>query len=248
MISTPLVSILIVTWNRRRELARAIDSAFRQDYGSLEVIVIDNASSDGSHEMVLRRFPRARLIRSGKNLGCPAGRNLGFAYCEGKYIYLLDDDGVLDTKAVSIAVKRAESDESIGIVSSAIHEEDHGEFRIRPGANTPLFQHSFVGCCFLLRSEALRRVGPFPEDFFRQAEEEDLAIRLLDAGWFCFFEPKSVIYHSPSKIGRDPILFNYYSIRNTTKTGLGYGHFPTTWGDWRLISSTGFGYLSFGGI
>ncbi len=205
---------------------QAIRSALRQDYPSVEVIVIDNASSDDTAEMVRQKFPNVRLISSEKNLGCPSGRNLGFSYCGGKYIYLLDDDGELDDRALSLAVKRAESHKAIAVVSSAIYEGAHNILRVRPGGNSPTYQSSFVGCCSLLRGEALRQVGPFPEDFFRQGEEEDLAIRMLNAGWFCFSEPASIMYHSRSPVGRDQAIFDYYCVRNTTKTGLRLWPFP----------------------
>jgi len=222
----PLVSILIVTRNRRRDLVRAIRSALLQDYPRCEVVVVDNASSDGTAEMVRQDFSEVRLICSHKNLGCPSGRNLGFVNCRGKYIFLLDDDGWLEENALDVSVKRAEADESLAVVLSAIHEEDHDAVRIRPEGNVPMYINSFVGCCALIRREALLQVGLFPDDFFRQAEEEDLAIRLLDAGWFCFFEPQSIMYHSQSVVGRDLKAFEYYSIRNTTKTALRLWPFP----------------------
>ena len=91
----PLVSIQIVTWNRRDELARCLESALAQTYKNIEIVVVDNASTDDSAQMVGQEFPNVRLVRVEKNLGCPSGRNFGFAHCRGKYIYLLDDDGWL---------------------------------------------------------------------------------------------------------------------------------------------------------
>jgi GT2 family glycosyltransferase len=221
----PLVSVLIVTWNRRTALEQAILSVLQQDYPSLEIIVVDNASSDGTADMVRTDFPEVRLLSADKNLGCPSGRNLGIAHCNGDYAYLLDDDGILERNAISLAVGRAESNPSLGVVLSARIEANESDLRTLPGQH-PVYQASFIGCCALIRTAALRQIGLFPDDFFRQAEEEDLAIRMLDAGWYCFLEPRSVMHHARNGIGRDQKEFNFFSIRNTTKTGLRIWPFP----------------------
>lgn len=224
----PLVSILIVTWNRHRELPRAIESALAQSHANTEIVVIDNASTDETVALVRARFPQVKLVVADKNLGCPSGRNFGFRHCAGQYIYCLDDDGWLKPDAVELAVRRAESDPKIAVVMSRIHESENGRMvRMLPEQrDQPVYQASFCGGCSLLRRAALEQVGGFPEDFFRQAEEEDLAIRLLDAGWFCFLEPASVMYHAPSPVGRSAKAFLYYGLRNTNKTGLRVWSFP----------------------
>lgn len=230
--ATPRVSILIVTWNRRDDLMKSIRSALAQTQDDCEVVVVDNASTDGTAEAVAREFPGVRLIRYYKNLGCPSGRNVGFANCYGEYVYLLDDDGWLEPDAVSRAVARADADPSIAVVTSRIREIE-GERVVRdrpPEWTAPAVVHSFVGCCSLLRLKALDEAGAFPDDFFRQAEEDDLALRLLDAGWRCFFEPSSIMYHRPSPVGRSRAAFLYYGLRNTMKTGLRMWPFPVCLG------------------
>ncbi len=224
----PLVSILIVTWNRREALRRSIESAFAQSHPAIEVVVVDNASSDGSAEEVRREFPQANLVVSDRNLGCPSGRNLGFRHCHGEFIYCLDDDGWLKPDAVEQAVRRAKSDPRLAVVMSRIHETTAGGVvrQLPEHRNEPVYQASFCGGCSLIRRAAIEQVGAFPEDFFRQAEEEDLAIRLLDAGWFCFLEPQSIMFHAPSPVGRNSKAFLYYGLRNTNKTGLRVWSFP----------------------
>jgi GT2 family glycosyltransferase len=226
--SQPLVSILIVTWNRRMELVRSIQSALAQSYPLKEIIVVDNASTDGTSDEVRRQFPAVKLLCADRNLGCPSGRNFGFRHCQGEYVYCLDDDGWLKEDAVEWAVRRAESDPKIAVVMSRIHEFEGGDVvrKLPAGHDRPVYQASFCGGCSLLRREALDRVGVFPEDFFRQAEEEDLAIRILDAGWFCFLEPASVMFHAPSPVGRNAKTFLFYGLRNTNKTGLRHWSFP----------------------
>ena len=233
----PLVSILIVTWNRKADLVRSISSALAQTLTDKEVVVVDNASSDGTAELVARDFPQIRLIRSHRNLGCPSGRNLGVANCRGKYVYMLDDDGWLKDDAVEVSLRRIVSDESIAVVMSAIHEVQDGKaVRVCPeGLTEPAYRHSFVGCCAMVRKDDFDRAGCFPDDFFRQGEENDLAIRLLEAGKFCFFEPASVMYHAPSPVGRDLGKFLYYALRNTNKTCL--RHWPPGLGALKILGN-----------
>jgi GT2 family glycosyltransferase len=221
----PLVSVLIVTRNRQASLSNALHSSVSQDYPNIEIVVIDNASTDGTVEMVRRDFPRIQLITENRNLGCPSARNLGIMKCRGEFIYLLDDDGELEKDAISQAMRRAESDPCLGVVLSVRKEADETGIHILPGLY-PVYIASFIGCCALLRVTALRQVGLFPDDFFRQAEEDDLAIRMLDAGWYIFLEPRSVMHHARSVIGRNQTEFDFFSIRNTTKTALRLWPFP----------------------
>jgi GT2 family glycosyltransferase len=223
----PLVSILVVTWNRRAELERSLRSALVQTYPFTELVVVDNGSTDGSAEHVAVTFPGARLVRLPANVGCPSGRNAGFTHCRGKYIYQLDDDGWLQEDAVERAVMRAEADDRIAVVMSQVRETDEeGRMRVRPAGTEPRFVFTFSGGCSMLRRAALEEVGPYPDDFFRQGEEADLALRIYDRGYTCVFEPTSVMYHRPSPLGRSPNATLRYSLRNTNKTGLRLWPFP----------------------
>lgn len=223
----PLVSILVVTWNRREEVMRSIRSAVAQTYPATEIVVVDNGSSDGTPDAVAEAFPGARLERLPENLGCPSGRNVGFTYCRGKYIFQLDDDGWLEPDAVERAVMRAETDERIAVVASEILESDErGRGRTRLGWTAPRFVFHFSGCASMLRRSALEAVGAYPDDFFRQGEEEDLALRLYDGGWTCVFEPSSVMHHRPSPRGRSPDLMLLRTLVNTNKTSLRLWPFP----------------------
>jgi len=220
-----LVSLLIVTWNRREDVGKAIASALAQTYAPLEVVVVDNASDDGTYEMVASVFPEVRLVRTDKNLGCPSGRNAGFVHCGGKYIYCLDDDGWLDSRAIERCVSTAEGDPRIGVVMSDIRtvDENSRDDSRSPTEGRGLLPRqvaAFSGGCSLISAEALSVVGVFPDDFFRQAEESDLALRLLDKGYLCVSEPRSIMFHKPSSIGRCERGFLYYQLRNTNKTAL----------------------------
>ena len=115
----PLVSINLVTANRRDMLAAAIESACAQTYRPIELVVVDNHSSDGSPEAVQQRWPEARVIRLHRNIGCQPGRNIGMKNCRGKYIFNLDDDGLLEPAAIERIVERFEAEPALGIICAA---------------------------------------------------------------------------------------------------------------------------------
>jgi GT2 family glycosyltransferase len=220
--SKVVASILIVTWNRRDEAARAIRSALAQTCAGKEIVVVDNGSTDGTAEMVRREFPQVRLVCSERNLGCPSGRNFGFPHCQGRYIYMLDDDGWLKEDAVELCVQRAESNRAIGVVMSRILLVKDGRVHGRYPLDQPEagYRADFSGGCSLIRRDALVAAGVFPHDFGRQGEETDLSLRLLEAGYFCFHEPASVMFHALSPVGRNAREALFYSLRNANRTGL----------------------------
>jgi GT2 family glycosyltransferase len=228
MMDVPLISILIVTWNRRTEVDRAIRSALSQTYLRLEVVVLDNASSDGTAEFIETHYPEIRLVRLDENLGCPSGRNVGFRSCRGEWIYQLDDDGWLDCNAISAAVSRASTDPRIGVVMSRIHEVqgEHVVRRLPDHIETPAYLSVFSGGCSMIRRDALVAAGGYPDDFFRQGEEGDLALRLYDSGFSSVLEPTSVMFHRPSPVGRSTKAFLRFSLVNSNKTGLRLWPFP----------------------
>jgi len=234
-----MVSVLIVTWNRKDELIRCINSALTQSYRNVEIVIVDNGSTDGTGDMVNEKYPDVLLVRSPANLGCPLGRNLGFANCRGEFIYCLDDDGWLKPDALEVAVSKIRTDEQIAVVQSQIHEMDGEDVRtIRPPYTESLYVNCFSGGCSLFRKEMLDNVGYYPEDFVRQAEEEDLALRFMNAGYFCVFEPASIMFHASSPLGRNDMKNYYYTLRNTLKIGL--RRWPAPWNILRVIKIIGY--------
>lgn len=235
----PLVSILLVTWNRKYDLKKAIESALAQSYTAIEIVVVDNDSTDDTAALVATEFPMVRLVPAPRNLGCPSGRNYGFGFCRGKYVYLLDDDGWLEPDAVRLTVESAEADDTLGVIMSRIHVVEHSEvaYKWPHGQESPVYLNSFVGCCALLRKDIIDLVGGFPDDFWRQSEEEDMTLRMMDRGFYCLLEPASVMYHAHSEVGRNQRDFLYYSLRNTNKTAL--RHWPFPWYALRLLRNMG---------
>ncbi|MBK1699962.1 glycosyltransferase family 2 protein [Thiococcus pfennigii] len=113
---TPTVSVVIVSFNTRELLAECLTTlAARAGTVSYEVIVVDNASRDGSADLVAERFPEAVLIRSERNLGFAAANNLGFAAARGRFLVLLNSDAFLEPQALERAVAHMEANPRAGL-------------------------------------------------------------------------------------------------------------------------------------
>jgi GT2 family glycosyltransferase/glycosyltransferase involved in cell wall biosynthesis len=204
----PKVSVIIVNWNRGDDIAFNLRHLAKADYHNLEVIVVDNGSTDGSPER-LAALPGVHLIRLGANLGPSRARNVGIQAATGKYVMFLDSDAVLSKRAISAVVRRMEADPSVGIAGCKIMNwhtrkidqwiyaepyETHG--------NVGFDSYSFSAAGAMCRAEALRDVGGFWERLFIYNEEVDLSIRMLRGGYRIVFAPDARVFHRPATAGR----------------------------------------------
>ncbi len=123
--SQPLVSVIIVSWNARDYLAQCLDSLTPESCAyPMEIIVVDNSSSDGSPECVEQRYPHVRLIRSGGNLGFAKGNNLGIAQAKGKYFCLVNSDVKVLKDCITRLVDFAETHPEAGMVGPYVFGGD----------------------------------------------------------------------------------------------------------------------------
>jgi GT2 family glycosyltransferase len=210
-----LVSIVILSYNSREDLEECIHSLITQRYHSFEIILVDNASMDGSEEFVRINYPEIRVVQTGKNLGYAAGNNAGFEVAKGEYIVVVNPDTVADPEWLAELVKPLESDQTITATTSKILIYYHKD-RINTCANknhpTGLtfcrglnksadeFNNyqvvsSVSGCSFAIRSDTLKSINGFDPDFFLYQEDADLSWRIRFAGGKIMYVPKSVIYH-----------------------------------------------------
>ena len=199
----PLTTAVIVTYNSRGHINDAL-AALRvaHEAGSLDCVVVDNVSSDGTADFVAAAHPWVTLIRSGRNLGFGRGCNLGFQQVNTPYVLIHNPDAVLKQQALQIMVDFIETHPQAGIVAPAIVEGERSlqaagllttpasllraalgmvdalpdEQRIIPG--NPPFATSWVcGAMMLIRSELYRRLGGFDPRFFLYFEETDFCRR-----------------------------------------------------------------------
>lgn len=151
--SCPDVTVSIVNWNTREELAQCLESVVAQDGSvSYEVIVVDNESSDGSVEMVRERFPQVRLIENKRNLGFGTAHNMAIRLSGSRYMLLLNPDSVLqEPDALAKVVSYLDANRDIGILGLRVLNPDGSlQFSARrfPTIGAALFRHTIFGRLF----------------------------------------------------------------------------------------------------
>jgi GT2 family glycosyltransferase len=225
----PVVSVIIVSWNAKDYLLQCLASLSPAVCRySMEIIVVDNASSDGSPEAVEIQFPRVRLIRSGANLGFAKGNNLGVAHSRGQYLAFINSDVKVFKDCISTLVDYCEQHSDVGMVGPRVTGGDDRLQRTVRGFPTlwnmacravaldttlpackifsgyslahwsqlDLREVDILGGCFwVVRREALAKVGLLDESFFMYGEDMDWCKRFWAAGWKLVFVPTAEIIH-----------------------------------------------------
>src|SRR5688572_3654895 len=115
-----LVTVVIVTWNRKDDVLIAVQSIFEQVYRNFEVVVVDNGSQDGTVEALQQSFPTITLIPLTENKGVSAGRNIGIEASRGEIIFLLDSDASVASDTLTNVVRKFQTEAQIGILACKI--------------------------------------------------------------------------------------------------------------------------------
>ncbi len=194
MNESPLVTVNILSFNRKDELRITLTKVFEQDYKNIEVIVVDNASNDGSSEMVKAEFPLVKVIPLKKNIGI-AGWNEGFKIAKGEYVLVLDDDSYPGKETIEKGILTFNNNEDAGIIAFNIYNLRY-EF-----SETELFPYnpySFNGCGALIKKDVLSLVGYYSEFFFIYLNELDFTARCYDKGFKTIYNSEIIVYHNQS--------------------------------------------------
>lgn len=218
------LSIAIVNWNTRELLRQCLQSVFDQTQRySFEIIVVDNASTDGSAEMVAAEFPTVRLIKNEDNRGFAAANNQALRISEGEYFLLLNSDTVVLEGALDALVDFLEEHPGIGGVGARllngqgqvsisayrfprVLHEFFGRcflldtYRLSAYPNQRTTEEPFpvdwpCGACFLVRRTAIEQAGPLDEDFWLYSEEVEWCYRIWKAGWPIYYLPQARVVH-----------------------------------------------------
>ena len=165
----PLVSVVMLSWNRKDDVRVSLDHLFAADYPSVEVIVVDNHSTDGTVDMVKEKFPAAIVVPLAENIGI-AGWNKGFEIAKGEYILVLDDDSYPETNALSIGITRMMQEPQCGIIAMQVYNQ-HRQI-IQTSSLTQGNNTTFIGCGAILRADILKKVGMFEPLLFLYMHED----------------------------------------------------------------------------
>ncbi len=213
------VSVIIVNYNGRDHLAECLDALRVQTFRDFEIILVDNASTDGSVIFVTKTYPEVAIIENRENLGYGGGNNAGIRQSHGKYVVLLNNDTKAEPKWLEKLIGPVEKDQGVGMCASKIMDYYHPEIIDNTGlliyrdgiargrgrleedrGQYALEEEVFVpsGCAGLYRRDMLEEIGLFDEDFFLYVDDVDIGFRARLAGWKCTYVPDAVVYHKYS--------------------------------------------------
>jgi len=217
------LSIIIVNWNTCQLLANCLRSVLgsKSQACQFEVIVVDNASTDGSPEMVAQEFPQVQLIKNDANLGFTRANNQGIRCSQGRYVLLLNSDTVVPDGTLARMVQFMDTHPEAGVMGPrsvlpdgtpqpyAFGDDPTLLYLLRRGLSQALFKrylHDWrtdaiqvvdwvSGACLLARRAAINQVGLLDEHIFMYFEDNDWCLRMRQAGWTVYFNPKIEIVH-----------------------------------------------------
>lgn len=237
----PKVHIVILNWNGWQDTIECVESCLRLRYDSYEIVIVDNASSDGSERILRDKFPQVTIAQTGDNLGYSGGNNVGIRYAlahGAEYVWLLNNDTKVDPAALEEMVRIAKVDTTVGMVGPKIllysrpgHLNCIGStINLRTGQPSLIGlgeeddgrfddvreMDTLSGCSLLVRKEVIDTVGLMDERFFLFYEETDWILRAKRAGFKMMYVPGARIWHkvSASVGGHQSPLMLYYMMRN----------------------------------
>jgi len=218
------ISVIIVNYNTKNLLRNCLHSVYEMIRNiSFEVLVVDNASHDGSLTMLREEFPQVQIIENPKNRGFAAANNQALRLMKGSYALLLNTDTVLQENAVYELFSFMEKHPEVAMASGQLLNTDGSKqnsiakfpsiltllFNVpllemifpqkypskRYSHKDPIEIDSGIGACLLVRRKAIEEVGSFDERYFFFFEETDWAMQMKKAGWKIFHVPTAYIYH-----------------------------------------------------
>jgi GT2 family glycosyltransferase len=232
--STPFFSVVIPNWNGAHHLPTCLDALRAQTYPRVEVIVADNASTDGSLELLAGQYPEVRVVALPENRGFTGACNAGMEAAQGEFISLLNNDTEVDPGWIAAVADAFNRHPEAGLVASkmllfderdrfhtagdlyrvdgrlvnrGVWERDAGQY------DQEEYVFSACGGSAAYRRTMLDEIGLLDDDFFFSAEDMDLAWRAQLAGYRCIYAPNAIVYHRLAATGGG-VTASYYDGRN----------------------------------
>jgi len=230
-----MISVIIVSWNSRDVIEMCLSSLREVAYKPLEIILVDNASPDGTVEYVEKNFSEVTIVRNSENTGFSYANNQGIRMAKGEFILFLNADAYITPDFLEILVKEMERDPEVGCTGGKIYKDRGERILDSTGIFFPFFKMgpydrgegeedrgqydkaqfvSGITCaCALYRRKCLEDIclgdEYFDEKYFAYYEDVDLAWRARIQGWKCLYEPGAIAYHRRrGKAIKDTPLFS----------------------------------------
>ncbi len=213
-------SFVIVNYNRREDILLTISKTkdiIRYDPDNFEIIIVDNASTDGSGAAIKTQHPDVILLENKINIGAPAW-NFGFARAKGEYFIILDDDSQIDD-GLEKAFLYLDNQPEVGVLALNI---TGGAFQTNKWNNFDEYA-GFIGCGAILRKELYEKIGGYADWIFLYTNEFEYAIRCKQAGYKIIFFADCHVTHRTSAINRTSKRLITLSFRN--ELGIVYKYF-----------------------
>lgn len=216
----PLVYIILVNYNGYKDTTECVNSLKKINYSNYKIIIVDNASFDNSVEILKKKLSDCKIIESKKNLGFAGGNNLGIKYALGNkadYILLLNNDTLVESNFLNNMINSFNVDNRIGLVGCKIMYytqkniiwygggyidwfrfigAHYGMKQIDKGQCNVEKEIDFMtGCCMLIKREVFEKIRLLTEDYFMYFEDVDFCVKVKDAGYKIWYNPKAIIYH-----------------------------------------------------
>jgi GT2 family glycosyltransferase len=251
--TSPEISAVLVSWNRKDLIVKAVESLLEQNYPALEIIVVDNGSTDGSQDL-LRNLPEVQLIENKRNIGASAARNQGTRLARGDYIVYMDSDAELRTPGTLSTLVQYMEDNPDTAGASGIFFKDpeltelwcwspcmdwEGNHDLQASLSQKPNPPVLTTCFVIFRHHALKEIGGFDEFFFYLYEDADVCYRLRKRGYRLYVDPKIQIFHhfaEPGRTRRGKIRYHYYHEKLRTYFVLknwGTSRFLISW--WKKV-------------
>ncbi len=261
----PEVSVVIPNWNGCHHLRGCLDALQAQTFRDFEILVVDNASTDGSADWILRNQPTARLVERESNGGFAVAVNEGIRSSRGRYIFLLNNDTVVQPRCLEMLVGALERSTYDFAAALMVFDDDPTQVNsagdifsisrligVQRGALKPTRDYQSPvrvlgasGGAVMYKRAFLDAVGLYDEGFFLLHEDTDINLRALVAGMKCIFVPQAVVRHKVgSSIARQPsaqmsrvATINQFQVLGKDLPGILLPVMYVFWG-WHLFRNT----------
>jgi GT2 family glycosyltransferase len=262
--SCPSVSIVIVNFNGREFLRRCLLTLLNTSYPNYDIVVVDNASTDGSVDAIEASFgsdSRIKIVKNHENVGHSEGCNIGARMTKGQYIVFLDSDIEFEAEDwLWELVKVMENDAAVGLAQAKIVlAEDKrcldyvcvavdalGTWAATYGSKEERIKENFEilaassGCC-IARRELFNQSGGFDADYFIYDDDTDLSLRVRLMGYRILFVPSAVVIHRGGVLRGVSGQMLYHSSKNRLYTALKNYELRNAW--WRFSVLTFFTFM-----
>jgi hypothetical protein len=221
------MSIILVCWNNKAYLDPCLKSLYESELKfTYDIIVVDNGSTDGSQEMLREKYPAVKIIENGSNVGLSKASNQGIQATTGRYVFLLNNDTVVNGPSLNMMYDLLESRPDSGAAGGMLLNADLSfqggyakfsnlfeELLIATGIGDRLWpwypshhktDHTQVvdwlsSACLIIRRSVLDKVGLLDESYFIYGDETDLQYRMKKAGWNVYHIPQAFTIHYAGK-------------------------------------------------